>query len=365
MGTSPPWGTGNFKTPFKEKPKMTFQDKLIKNKLGLLQLAEHLGNVSQACKVLGFSRDSFYRVKELHDIGGSEALKEISRRKPNLKNRVDPELEQAVVTIATELPAYGQVRVANELRKKGKIISAGGVRTIWLRHNLETMQKRLRALEDKVANEGIILTERQLQALEKAKLEKEAHGEIETEHPGYLGSQDSFYVGTLKGIGRIYQQTFVDTYSKHAICKLYTMRNAITAADILNDRVLPFYESINIPLLRILTDRGTEYCGNPETHEYQLFLTLCDIEHSRTKAQHPQTNGICERFHKTILNEFYQVALRKKIYRSLEELQFDLDEWLRVYNEERTHQGKICNGKTPLQTFTEGINIVMEKVVNI
>jgi len=344
---------------------MTYQEKLIRNKLGLLELAKHLGNVSEACKVLGFSRDSFYRIKELHDQGGELALQEISRRKPNLKNRVDPELEIAVIRIATDLPAYGQVRVSNELRKEGKIISPGGVRTIWLRNNLETMQKRLRALEDLVAKDGLILTERQVQAMEKARLEKEAHGEIETEHPGYLGSQDSFYVGTLKGVGRIYQQTYVDTYSKHALCKLYTMRNAIAAADMLNDRVIPFYDSINVPILRILTDRGTEYCGNPETHEYQLFLTLSDIEHTRTKAQHPQTNGICERFHKTILHEFYQVALRKKIYRSLEELQFDLDEWLSVYNDKRTHQGNHCNGRTPLQTLTEGLNIVIEKVVNI
>jgi len=343
---------------------MTNQEKLIKNKLGLLQLAEHLGNVSEACRVLGFSRDSFYRVKELHDAGGPEALKEITRRKPNLKNRTAPEVEEAIVRIALELPAYGQVRVANELRKEGKIISSAGVRTVWLRHGLETMNKRLRALEDKVAKEGLILTERQVQALESAKLEKEAHGEIETEHPGYLGSQDTFYVGTLKGIGRIYQQTFVDTYSAHAICKLYTMRNALVAADMLNDRVVPFYESMNVPLLRVLTDRGTEFCGSAETHEYQLFLSLSDIEHTRTKAKHPQTNGICERFHKTILTEFYQVALRKKIYHSLEELQFDLDEWLRVYNDERTHQGKRCEGKTPAQTFAEGCKRVKEKVLN-
>jgi len=343
---------------------MTNQDKLIKNKLGLLQLAEHLGNVSEACRVLGFSRDSFYRVKELHDAGGPEALKEVSRRKPNFKNRTAPEIEERILQFTVELPAHGQVRIANELRKEGKIISPAGVRTVWLRHGLETMAKRLKALEDKVAKEGIILTERQLQALENAKLEKEAHGEIETEHPGYLGSQDTFYVGTLKGIGRIYQQTFVDTFSKHAICKLYTMRNSLVAADILNDRVVPFYESINVRLLRILTDRGTEYCGNAETHDYQLFLALSDIEHTKTKTKHPQTNGICERFHKTVLNEFYQIALRKKIYRSLEELQFDLDEWLRVYNDERTHQGKHCNGRTPSQTLADGIKIVMEKVVN-
>jgi transposase InsO family protein len=343
---------------------MTTQEKLIKNKLGLLQLAEHLENVSEACRVLGFSRDTFYRVKELHETGGAEALKEISRRKPNLKNRVAPDIEARIVEFAYELPAYGQVRIANELRKEGKFISGAGVRVVWLRHGLETMEKRLKALEDKVAQDGIILTEAQLVALENKKAEKEAYGEIETEHPGYLGSQDTFYVGTLKGIGRIYQQTYVDTYSRHAICKLYTMRNALTAADLLNDRVVPFYESLNISVLRILTDRGTEYCGAAETHEYQLMLALSDIEHTKTKTKHPQTNGICERFHKTILTEFYQVALRKKIYHSLEELQLDLDVWLRVYNEERSHQGKRCDGKTPMQTLSEGLKIVMDKVVN-
>jgi transposase InsO family protein len=198
-------------------------------------------------------------------------------------------------------------------------------------------------------------------ALEKAKIEKEAHGEIETEHPGYLGSQDTFYVGTMKGVGRIYQQTYVDTYSAHAICKLYDRRTALVAADLLNDRVVPFYEAEGIPILRIMTDRGTEYCGNVERHEYQLYLALADIEHTRTKTKSPQTNGICERFHKTALDEFYRVAFRKKIYTTIEELQEDLDEWLEEYNTRRTHQGKRCEGRTPYATMLDGKAIVEEK----
>jgi hypothetical protein len=215
---------------------MSTQEKIIKPKLGVLELARQLGNVSQACKIMGYSRDSFYRFKELYETGGEAALRDMSRRKPLPANRVAQEVEAAVVAIAIDLPAYGQLRVSNELKKKGLFVSPGGVRSIWLRHGLETFQKRLKALEAKVAQEGLLLTEAQLVALEKAKQEKQAHGEIETYHPGYLGAQDTYYVGTIKGVGRIYQQTFIDTYSRVAFAKLYDRKNALVAADTLNDK---------------------------------------------------------------------------------------------------------------------------------
>lgn len=338
-------------------------ERIIKHKVGLLNLAEELGNVSKACQVMGLSRDTFYRYKNAVEEGGVEALMDANRRKPNPKNRVDEQVEKAVIAYAIEQPAHGQVRVSNELRKRGTFVSASGVRSIWLRHSLENFKLRLKALEAKVAEEGVVLTESQVQALERKKLDDEAHGEIETEHPGYLGSQDTFYVGTLKGVGRVYQQTFVDTYSKVAHAKLYTTKTPITAADLLNDRVLPYFESRELPLLRVLTDRGTEYCGRVERHDFQLFLAINDIEHTRTKANSPQTNGICERFHKTILQEFYQITFRKKIYNDLESLQKDLDEWLEFYNTERTHQGKMCCGRTPLETLNDGKQIWKEKLV--
>lgn len=337
---------------------------IIKNKAGLLNLAQELGNISKACKVMGFSRDTFYRYQSAVEEGGVEALINKSRRGPNRKNRVDPIVEEAVVKIAIDEPAWGQTRASNELREKGITVSPAGIRSIWLRHDLETMKKRLKALEEKVAKEGIVLTESQLKVMEQKKLEKEAFGEIETLHPGYLGSQDTFYVGTLKGVGRIYQQTFVDTYSKVAACKLYNMKTPITAADLLNDKVLPIFDDHEIPMLRILTDRGTEYCGKIDQHDYQLFLAVKNIDHTKTKARHPQTNGIVERFHKTILNEFYQTAFRKKIYSSMDELQEDLDNWIEYYNKKRTHQGKMCYGRTPWQTFLDGKEIVKEKIIN-
>jgi transposase InsO family protein len=342
---------------------MTQNQKVIKAKLGLLELGRQLGNISQACRLLGYSRQTYYDYQELVEKGGEAALTEVSRRKPNVANRFPPDVEDAIVAKTMDHPTWGQKRVADQLFiDTGIKVSAGGVRCVWLRRNLGRMEDRLRALEALAAQDGTVLTEEQKDALEQALEEKKAHGQFESEHPGYCGAQDTFYVGTLKGVGRIYQQTFIDTYSKVGFAKLYQSKTALTAADMLNDRVVPFFDEHRIPLVRVLTDRGTEYCGTPE-HEYELYLSVEDIAHTRTKAYSPQTNGICERFHKTILDEFYRVTFRRKRYDTVAALQEDLDAWMDEYNMRRAHQGRWCFGKTPMATFLDSLQLARDKML--
>lgn len=194
-------------------------------------------------------------------------------------------------------------------------------------------------------------------------MDKEAQGEGESECPGSCGAQDTFDVGTLKGVGRLYQQPFVDTYSKVAFAKLYDRKPSLTAAELLNDHVAPFFEEKEAPLSRILTERGTADCGSPDSQEYERYLAIANIDHPRTKVQSPQTNGIVERVHKTMRNEFYRIPFRKKLYTTLAELQADLDEWVRYYNEARVHQGRWCYGRTPMPTFVDTIPLAKEKLV--
>ena len=336
---------------------MTQQQYIINRKLNIIDLSEQLGNISEACRRLGVSRSHYYDIKTTLQEEGVSGLLEKARNKPRFGNRVAPEIEERVLSYSLENPTHGQTRAANELKIEGIIVSPGGIRSIWLRHNLERKALRLKRLEKWAADEGKVLTESQVQALEQAKEEKEAHGEIETYHPGFLFGQDTFYVGYIKGIGKIYQQTGIDTYSNVGFAKVYTEKTALTAADFLNDKVLPFFDSHTLLLLRVLTDRGTEYCGVRENHPYQLFLYLNDIEHSRTKVRSPQTNGCTERFNQTLLDEFYQVAFRKRLYTTLEEMQDDLDGFLHRYNTQRTNQGKRCKGRTPMDTFTDGLDL--------
>lgn len=342
---------------------MTQQQYVINRKLNILDLGSTLNNVSLACKNLGVSRQHFYDIKQAITEDGIEGLLEKSRRSPRIGNRVPADIEDKVLEYALLYPAWGQTRQSNELKRIGFTISAGGVRSVWLRHKLEKKHLRLKRLEEWSAKENNILTESQVQALESAKEEKQAHGEVETYHPGFLMGQDTYYVGYIKGVGKIYQQTGIDTFSNVGFAKLYDDKTSLAAADFLNQKVLPFFDEQQMRLLRILTDRGLEYCGPVETHKFELFLHLNDIEHTKTKARHPQTNGSAERLNQIIQNEFYAVAFRKKIYTSVAEMQADLDAFMKHYNEERTNQGKHCRGRTPMETLTDGYELYKKYVI--
>ena len=336
---------------------MTQEQYIINRKTNIVELGKVLGNISEACRRLGVSRQHYYDIKGTLKEEGLSGLIAKSRSKPRISNRISHEIEKRILDYSLQNPIAGQQRVSNELKQEGYMVSEGGVRGVWLRHSLTTKSLRLKRLEEHYKKTNCTLTESQLSALECAKQEKQAHGEIETYHPGFLLAQDTYYVGYIKGVGKIYQQTGIDTFSNVGFAKLYTDKNALTAADFLNDKVLPYFDKEEMKVLRVLTDRGTEYGWSNVEHPYQLFLHLNDIEHTRTKARHPQTNGAVERLNQIIQEEFYQVAFRKKLYKSLEEIQKALDEYVEYYNTKRTNQGKRCKGRTPKQTFCDGYEL--------
>jgi len=341
---------------------MTQRQYIINRKLNILELGATLGNISAACRKLGVSRQHYYDIREAIKEEGLEGLMEKTRAMPRIGNRVATEIEDKVLAYSLENPTHGQMRTANELAKQGIVISAGGVRGVWLRHQLETKGLRLKRLEKWAAENIGLLTESQVRALEDAKEEREAYGEIESPHPAFLVAQDTCYVGYIKGVGKLYQQTAIDTHSNIGFAKLYPDKTALAASDLLNDRVLPFFDEQWMKVLRILTDNGREYCGRTENHAYQLFLHLNEIEHTRIRVRHPQTNGAVERLNQTIQEEFYKVAFRKKLYRSIEDIQADLDVFITWYNTERTNQGRYCQGRTPMETFLAGIDLYRQFV---
>lgn len=334
---------------------MTATSQSTKRKLSLLQLAEELGNVSKACKIMGYHRDTFYEVRRAFQIGGVGALVEQRRGPKNAHpNRVAPEIEEHILAISLEYPTYGAQRIANELRLREVNVSPSGVRGVWLRHDLETRYKRLMRLEIHAQDDTVVLTEKQVELLERHSCEFRMR-HVESNAPGELLNQDTFYWGTLKGVGKVYVQVVVDVFCSLAFAKVYTSKMPVTSADLLYDRVLPFYDALGVPVKAILTDNGREYCGRPDNHPYELFLQLEDIEHRTTKVRSPRTNGFVERMNRTLLDECFRVAGRTTWYITPEEIQRDLDKFLEFYNLKRSHQGYRLKGRTPAQALREAL----------
>ena len=264
------------------------------------------------------------------------------------------EIEQAVLDHALAHPCHGALRVEQELRLRGLQVSSGGIRGVWMRHGLLTRHERLLRLERTTAERTIELTEEQVQALERFSPEfRERH--IEAPHTGALVAVDTFFVGTLKGVGKVYMQTVIDCHSRHAWARLYPSKLPVTAVHLMNADVLPTFEEHGGKVETVLSDNGREFCGRPDQHPYELFLQLEDIAHRTTRVKRPQSNGIVERFHRTVLDEHFRVEGRRTWFETIEEMQIALDAWLVTYNTARPHQGRGMNGRTPIRAFTDGL----------
>jgi transposase InsO family protein len=329
----------------------------IRRKLSLLKLAEELGNVSKACSIMGYHRDSFYEIRRAFQKGGVSALVEEKRgpRAPH-PNRVSPEIEARILDYALTKPTHGAQRVANELRLQGLTVSSSGVRGVWLRHDLETRTKRLLRLERTASDTTFVLTDDQVRLLERHSVDFRCR-HVEATRPGELLNQDTFFWGTLKGVGKVYVQVVVDVFCSIAFAKVYNSKMPITACDLLYDRVLPFYQALGIPVGAVLTDNGREFCGRPERHPYELLLTMEDIEHRTTRVRSPRTNGFVERMNRTLLDECFRVKGRTEWYLTPAEIQRDLDAYLEEYNLRRTHQGYRVQGRTPAQALREALGV--------
>ena len=334
---------------------MTAKKKVARSKLSLLQLASELQNVSRACQIMGYSRQQFYEIRRNYQLHGADGLLD---RLPGPKgphpNRVSEEIEKKILAYCLDFPTHGCLRVAQQLALQDVQVSATGVRGVWSRHDLLTKHERLLRLEETVKKRRLKLTDEQIRLLERFSPEfRERH--IETRYTGDLVAVDTFYCGTLKGVGKIYLQSVLDCHSRYAWARFYTSKIPLTAVHVLNNDVLPFFEQHAAQITTILSDNGREFCGRPDKHPYELFLQLEEIEHRTTKVRRPQSNGFIERFHRTLLDEHLRIKGREKWYESISEMQTDLDAYLVEYNTKRSHQGRNMNGRTPFQAFKDGL----------
>lgn len=330
---------------------MTTEAKIARTKRSLLELAVQLKNVSSACKAFGYSRQQFYEIRRNFQTFGADGLfdKTPGPKGPH-PNRVSEEIEKAVLDHALKHPSHGCLRVADELALQGIQVSSGGVRGVWSRHSLLSKHERLLRLEKESAERKFELTDEQIRLLERFSPEFRERI-IETHGVGSLVAVDTFFVGHLKGVGKIYMQSAIDCHSRYAFGRLYTSKLPVTAVHLLNEDVLPFFECHDVKIQTVLSDNGREFCGRPDRHPYELFLQLEDIEHRTTRVARPQSNGFVERLHKTILDEHFRIAGRTKWYDSVDEMQKDLDQFLITYNTRRPHQGRNMLGRTPLTVF--------------
>lgn len=330
---------------------MTAEEKLAHQRLSVLQLAEMLGNVTAACHQRDISRTQFYEYKRRFQTHGIEGLKDLPPIHKTHPFTTPPETVEKILSLSTEHPAWGCDRLSDHLMLQGVKVSSPTIQDILIKNGMGSRYERLLKLEERALEQAIELTPQQVAQIEKANPAfKERH--VESSRPGELLSQDTFFVGTLKGVGKVYLHTVVDTYGSYAFGFLHTSKQPEAAVAVLHNDVLPFYQDQDIQVEKILTDNGREFCGT-DNHPFEVYLQLNDIKHKRTKVRSPQTNGFVERFHRTVLDEFFRLAFRSKFYETVEALQTDLDVWMVYYNTERTHQGYRNRGRRPMDVIRD------------
>lgn len=325
-------------------------EKLARRRLSTLEFAARLGNIAEACRRRGMDRTSFYEWKRRFQLYGLDGLKDLPPVHKTHPQKLPASLVEELVRLSDENPAWGCKRLSLEMKRRGLEISDRVAQDYLRKHGRGTRYGRFLEVELKALSGDVELTEAQVKLIEKMNpCFKERH--VESSGPGELVCQDTFYVGQLKGVGRVYLHCAVDTFGSFAFARLAATKRPEAPAELFYSFVKPFYEERGLSVQAVLTDNGTEFCGT-ENHPFELILALSDVEHRRTRVQRPQTNGFVERFNRTVLDEFFRKAFRSKAYGSLEELQTDLDDWLEYYNCQRPHQGYRNLGRTPMETIS-------------
>ena len=329
------------------------KEKIARKRLTVLQLAENLGSVSEACRQSGMDRTSFYAWKKRFEEIGLEGLKDLPPIHLTHPKTTPKEVEDKILDLSLDHPGWGCIKLSDMLKLQQISVSSPTVQKILIKNNMASKYDRVMRLEERHIKEGIVLNEDQVRLIEKMNpVFSERH--VESSKPGELLSQDTKLIGTLSGIGRVYLHCVVDTYGSFGFGILHTSKQPEAAVSVLYNDVLPTYKEWGIAVETILTDNGREFCGT-DAHPFELFLQLNDLEHRTTRVRRPQSNGFVERFNRTVKEEFISVAFRKKLYTSVDMLQEDFDEWLYQYNYERPHRGYRNMGKRPIDTVKKFI----------
>jgi transposase InsO family protein len=327
---------------------MTLEDSIHAFRLRVMVRAQELGNVSRVCREFGISRTRFYRWRQRYRAYGPDGLH--PRRQGPSRGR-PPQLslqdERAILALALAWPTWGPAQLADQLCRPehgGLRVAPSTIYRLLRRRGLQTRWERLAVLEAHSAQAAGLLTERTRRQLAAAQRRRAPH--IQASKPGELVPLDTFYIGKLKGVGKVWQYTACDAACSFAVAQVSLEFSARAAARFLTHRVLPTFQGAGWPIQRVLTDHGSEYRG--------VFDKVCaerGIRHTRTRPRHAWTNGFVERLQGTILSELWRIEFRRRFFTSAAAMQAALDRYLDFYNHRRSHQGYRTQGRTPGEIF--------------